>query len=268
MSKFFGVAVLSLSLFCLPVLSACHEEELAQSSSVTEAQPLTEVLVLGMIHSGHRESKQWGLDQVRETIRRMRPDVVCAEIPPARWPVIWREYSQVGTISDSRVLRFPEYTDVLLPLKKEIGFEVEGCAGWTQEMSDARRLKLQELETLPELAELNTEFQRREKLVEARHAADPIDEDDPRVIHSTAYDERTRESLAAYDELLNDYLGPGGWTNINRSHWRLIEQSLARHRGQRILITFGAGHKYWFLDRLREVEGVRLVDVGPFLPTR
>ncbi len=265
MSKFSSVAVLILALSCLPVLSACNEEDLAESSSATEAQPVTEVLVLGMIHGGHRDSALWGLDQLRETIRRIRPDVVCAEIPPDRWPAVWREYTEEGTISDSRVLRFPEYTDVLLPLKQEMGFEVEGCAAWTQGMSDARRQKLQDLETLPELADLNAEFQRREKEVEARHAAEPIAEDDPRIIHSTAYDERTRESLAAYDELLNEYLGPGGWTNINRSHWLLIEEALGRHQGQRVLITFGAGHKYWFLDRLRERADVRLSDVGPYL---
>jgi len=35
--------------------------------------------------------------------------------------------------------------------------------------------------------------------------------------------------------------------------------------GERILITFGAGHKYWFLEELRGRGDIRLVDVAPFL---
>lgn len=222
--------------------------------------------MLGMIHGGHRKSTRWGLEQLRGAIRRIQPDVVCAEIPPKRWPAVWAEYASGGTISDSRVLRFPEYTDVLLPLKKEMGFDLEGCAAWTQDMADARNRKLKALGDLPEFAELNAEYVRRGAEIEARHKAEPIDEDDPKVIHSEIYDQRTRESLQPYDELLNEYLGPGGWSYINQSHWELVAKALDEHRGRRILITFGAGHKYWLLERLREREDVRLVDVQPYLP--
>ncbi|MFT5198336.1 MAG: hypothetical protein ACI87O_000992 [Planctomycetota bacterium] len=36
--------------------------------------------------------------------------------------------------------------------------------------------------------------------------------------------------------------------------------------GKRIVITFGAGHKYWFLAQLRAMESVQLMDVTPYLP--
>ena len=42
--------------------------------------------------------------------------------------------------------------------------------------------------------------------------------------------------------------------------------AIRRHRGGRILITFGAGHKYWLLEQLRERDDVRLLDVREFLP--
>lgn len=255
----------------LVAIAACSGEGQPRSTPVPvdESQfqsPITQVLVLGMIHSGHKESAQWGLEQVAETIRRIQPDVVCAEIPPLRWPAVWAEYRAAGTVSDSRVLRFPEYTDVLLPLKMEMGFEVVGCAAWTQEMSDARSQKLKALAVEPELAALNAEYELRSRAVESRHAAEPIEDGDPRVIHSQIYDERTRASLLPYDELLNDYLGSGGWTNINRSHWALVGKAIDDHHGQRILITFGAGHKYWLLDRLMKREDVQLLDVVPYLP--
>ncbi|MFQ5766778.1 MAG: YncE family protein, partial [Acidobacteriota bacterium] len=228
--------------------------------------PPAEVAVMGMIHGQHRKSRRWGLAQVRETIRRYSPDVICAEIPPDRWERIWRDWSERGVIEDSRVKRFPEYTDVLLPLKIQMGFEVEPCAGWTHEMSDLRQSRMKQFQQDPNLAPRYREYQRLTAALRARQAADPLVEDDPWVIHSVRYDERTREELDLYDRFLNDWIGPGGWSHINEAHYMLIDSVIRRHRGQRILITFGAGHKYWFLDRLRRRSDIRLLDLDPFLP--
>ncbi len=35
---------------------------------------------------------------------------------------------------------------------------------------------------------------------------------------------------------------------------------------QRAKAAFGAGHKYWFLEKLRGREDVDLVDLRPYLP--
>ncbi|MFQ5720107.1 MAG: hypothetical protein ACE5IK_11230, partial [Acidobacteriota bacterium] len=225
----------------------------------------TEVAVMGMIHSGHRKSATWGLDQVRDTIRRFHPDAVCAEIPPDRWSRIWADWTERGVIEDERLLRFPEYTDVLLPLAVEMGFTIEPCAAWTVEMSDLRQARIKEFESDPRFATEFAEYTRRNEAIRADHEAHPIDEDDPRVIHSALYDERTREELAPYDEFLNDRIGPGGWTHINESHYALIEKALARHRGQRVLVTFGAGHKYWLLEHLSRRDDVKMLDLTPYL---
>jgi YVTN family beta-propeller protein len=227
----------------------------------------TEVAVLGMIHGEHRKSPRWDLAAVRATLRKLAPDVVCAEIPPDRWPTIWQDFAERGGFTDARIKVFPEYTDVLLPLAAELGFTIEPCAAWTKEMSDLREARLKAFDKDPALAAARAEYSRRTKELEARHAAQPIVEDDPRVIHSPLYDERTREELALYDQYQNDWIGPGGWTNINQAHFRLIDQALRRHRGKRVVVTFGAAHKYWFLDRLRARPDVKLLDVAPFLPS-
>lgn len=245
---------------------AIPQEPAPAPASAASEKP-TEVAVLGMIHDGHRTSPRWGLAQVRETLKRLAPDVVCAEIPPDRFERVWRDYTERGLIEDERVARFPEYTDVLLPLAVELGFTIEPCAAWTREMSDLREVRVRQFEHDPAFAARHAEYTRASAEVEARHAQTPIVEDDPRVIHSTAYDERTREELSVYDRFLNEPIGPGGWTHINEAHLRLIDAALARHRGRRVVITFGAGHKYWFLDRLRQRDDVRLLDVTDFLPT-
>jgi len=228
--------------------------------------PPAEVAVLGMIHGQHRTSRLWGLDQVRETIRRFHPDAVLPEIPPDRWERIWDDYASRGVIEDPRVRLFPEYTDVLLPLKVEMGFAVEPCAGWNKEMSDLRQTRIHEFQTDPRFAERNREYQAATHAVQAADTAGIGDSDDPRVIHSRRYDERIRAELSVYDEFLNDWIGPGGWSNVNRAHYRLIDAAIRRHPGERLLITFGSGHKYWLLDQLRKRGDIRLIDVKPFLP--
>ena len=223
---------ISRALAILALCGACtdHSEttsDLTQTAKAIGASEAikTPVAVLGMIHDGHLESPSWGLDQVRETIRRFDPDVVCAEIPPGHWPRTLADWQERQVVEDSRVKRFPEYTDVLLPLMNEMSFEVVPCAAWTEEMAAERRERLQRFEEDPEQAENYAEYLRRKAEVERRHAADVIDEDDPRVIHSKLYDRRTAESLAPYDEMLNDWIGAGGWTHINEAHFALIEQA-------------------------------------------
>ncbi|MFQ5877030.1 MAG: MBL fold metallo-hydrolase [Acidobacteriota bacterium] len=226
---------------------------------------LTEVAVLGTIHAAHRASPAWGLDRLRDAIRRLSPDVVCAEIPPDRWERIWSDFSERGVVEDPRIVLFPEYTEVLLPLAVEMGFDVIPCAAWTKEMSDLRRARIRQFETGPAWAEKRREYDRRLAELRARYDT-PLDRiSDPLLIHSERYDLRTKEELSLYDEYLGDWIGPGGWTRINRAHMKLIDRALRTHRGKRMLIMFGAAHKYWLREQLRARRDVRMLDVRPFL---
>ncbi|MDT8340782.1 MAG: YncE family protein [Longimicrobiales bacterium] len=230
----------------------------------------TEVAVMGMIHGAHRISERWGIAQVMATIEAFRPDVVCAEIAPDRWAHIEVDLRERGVIEDPRVLRFPEYVDegAILPRMEELGYRVAPCAGWSQEMSDRRTGIIRDFATSPATAPLQAEY---DGAVAAALAALPepqLAEDDPRYIHSAAYDTRQKARLALYDRYQNDVIGPGGWTNINVAHYRLIDRVIRENPGRRILVTFGGGHKYWFLERLRARDDVTLLELGPFLPSR
>ena len=61
-------------------------------------------------------------------------------------------------------------------------------------------------------------------------------------------------------------LGRGGEVAINRAHFSRIAKALDQHRGERVLIVYGAGHRYWFLKELEKRDDVTLVDVARFLP--
>jgi hypothetical protein len=109
-------------------------------------------------------------------------------------------------------------------------------------------------------------FERRLAALRATYGDDPAAADDPAYIHSDAHDLRQKGELALYDEYQNDLIGPGGWPNINVEHYRNVNLTIRRHRGERILVTFGGGHKYWLLERLRERADVELLDLRRFLP--
>lgn len=220
---------------------------------------------MGMTHGSHRTSAKWGLDHVEAAIRSLQPDVIVTEIPPDRFDAAMAGWKRDGRISEPRVARFPEYTDVVFPLLDELGFVIEPAAAWTESMNNLRRERIQAFETQAEHAERFQAYTAEVEAIEAKHAADPIDEDDPFVIHSPVYDERTEEALGPYDRYLNDWIGEGGWTNINRGHAELVEAAIRRHPGKRILVTFGAGHKYW-MARYLASHGIEPMDIHPFLP--
>ena len=225
-----------------------------------------EVLVLGMIHGDHETSESYGLETVEALIRAIDPDVVCIEIPPNRIEAAWSGFHTEGRLVEPRSRRFPEYRDVLFPLTRELDFEIVATAGWTERMASYRRDALRRIAEDPsragEWAEYEASQEAAAKAIRAGGGAD-----DPRWIHTDTYDAAAELELSVYNRLFNDELGPGGWDNINAAHYENIERALDERsgRGLRILITYGAYHKGWFLRELRKRDDIRLLDVGPFL---
>ncbi len=222
-----------------------------------------EVIVMGMIHGRHRTSKLYSVARVKSFMRAVDPDFILCEIPPDRLETALREFDETGKIDEPRVKRFPEYVEAMFPLHREMHFEIVPCAAWTKAMSDDRREKLARFkETRPEdWAEMNrAESQADEQLRKERLDEDPLG------IHTERYDEITARGLEPYNRLFNDALGAGGWDNINAAHYALITASLDGHKGEgkRFLITFGAGHKRWFLDKLRQRDDITLRNLREF----
>ena len=247
----------------LEVLFRRSGEEQDESVATDRAPRENEVVVLGMIHGGHRTSDLYSTDILRETLRRIDPDYVLTEIPPDRFDAASAQFEQDGSIEESRVSRFPEYVDVLFPLTEEIQLTIVPTAGWTREMADDRRAKLEEWATSrePQSAEVDAAQQAAEQQI-----AEQGGEDNPLFIHSDPYDAIVKKGMEPYDRLFNDDLGAGGWTNINKAHYRHIEEALDAHSGEgvRIVITYGAWHKYWFLEQLRLRDDIVLLDAGTF----
>ncbi len=225
-----------------------------------------EVIVLGMIHGRHRESERYGIDVLKKLIREINPAYVLTEIPPNRFDAAMADFQATDSIAEARVRRFPEYVDALFPLTREMDFEIIPTAGWTTQMADFRSAKLQAISQDPDRAAEWAAYQRANAQADSAIAAGG-EPDDPRWIHTDAYDAAYNLRLNVYNDLFNEELGPGGWDTINAAHYAHIARALDAHRGEgaRFLITYGAGHKGWFLRELRKRDDIVLLDVAPFL---
>lgn len=244
---------------------AAYAGQIAAAARPRGSTP-NEVIVIGMIHGEHETSERFSLEVVKDLVREIDPDYWMTEISPNRWLAARTEYVSNGQVEEPRVRRFPEYIDGLFPLLTELDFEVIPTAGWTQPMSDFRGAHLQAVSEDPARAADWAAYQAANAAADSaiRAGGEP---DDPRWINTDAYDTAYELRLSTYNRIFNEELGPGGWDNINVSHYANIAGALDRHRGEgaRFLITYGAGHKGWFLRALREREDIVLLEAGPFL---
>jgi len=222
----------------------------------------TIVTVVGAIHGQHRSSERYSLDVLRRTIVRYDPDIIMVELPPGRFAIASANFDKYGEVRESRADDFPELTDVVFPLRKDLGFAMIPVAAWTQDMAAHRRATEKQLEQDPARADDWSEYQaairRYGKAVSGRS-------DDPAFIHSSAYDAAVKARQETYEQLFGDDLGAGGWRAINAAHLANINTALDAITGQRkrILILFGARHKYKIIEGLEARPDIFLAKAAP-----
>ncbi len=231
----------------------------------TSGRP-NELVFLGMIHGEHRTSTRYSLEVVRRLVEAIDPDYWLTEISPNRLARATEEFARTGAVAEARVSRFPEYVDVLFPLSRTMRFTVYGTAGWNHPMDRYRRERLAAIAADPQRRGDWQAYQTAIAESERQLAAGGAD-DDPRWIHTDAYDAAQRVQLDVYNDRFDGELGTGGWNTINRAHYANITRVLDQHRGEgaRLLITYGAGHKSWMLPRLRQRPDLTVLEVAPFL---
>jgi hypothetical protein len=225
-----------------------------------------EVLVLGTIHGGHLTSKEYSVEKLTKIIEEIKPDLILTEIPPDNFDEAMKGFKRDDSISEPRTMRFPEYTKVIFPLSKTMPFKIIPTAGWSRSMALDRQQKLRAIR------KDSTRKEDWKKYVDANKESDSImaitgNKNDPYFIHTNTYDSIYNIGLKVYNDLFNKELGLGGWDNINIAHYWNIEKVLEEYKNQnkRILITYGAGHKVWFLKELRKRDDIKLLELKPFL---
>lgn len=220
---------------------------------------VTKLYVLGTIHSNHRDSDRYSLAVLEAAIREASPDIILTEIPPDRIDRALTSFRETGEIDEPRTQVFPEYTEIVFPLSRELGFEIMGAAGWTREIADNRRAALTAIQSDP-----NRRAEWQQHRAAQRGFAREIAGrgDDPRFIHTEEFDRAVEASRRPYARFFDADLGPGGWTQINAAHTRLINSALdsITGKGMTAIVTFGTAHKYKILQSVADRGDVQLID--------
>ncbi|MEO0320637.1 MAG: hypothetical protein AAF199_07095 [Pseudomonadota bacterium] len=245
-------------------LTGCSSEKNTQPAGPNAAPTPTRVIVLGTIQAQHRTSDKYSLAFLRAVLSEIAPDLILAEIPPERLDEALISYQQTGQVTEARVARFPEYTEVIIPYALEQSVPIFGAAAWTQPKAEARTVALNRLardETSRE------PWTRHMEALATMNAALAGREDDPFFIHTRDYDTIIARGLTPYTTLFGAALGDTGWDAGNRAHYRLMSAGLDEiaGAGKTVVITFGAAHKYWFRARLAERDDIKLVSPQPYL---
>ncbi|WP_337661440.1 hypothetical protein [Erythrobacter sp. Alg231-14] len=227
----------------------------------TSKTNLTQVYVLGTIHSNHVDSETYSLNVLESAIRAASPDIVLTEIPPDRINQAITSFRETGVVDEPRTQVFPEYTDVMFPLSCEMGFRMVGTAGWTRKIADDRRVALERIRTDPSRSREWADYRNSQREFITKLAGRG---DDPRFIHTQEFDDLIENSRYYYQEYFDDDLGAGGWTQINRAHTELINAALDSIKGQGLtaLITFGTAHKYLIHRALANRADVEVKDAA------
>ena len=235
-----------------------------QTDGELEKETKNTVIVMGMIHGGHRQPGPFDIENLKGLVRKIKPDFILTEIPPDRLGQATKQFRESGEITEKRVRVFPEYVDAIFPLTKEMDFEIIPCAAWTTSMNDRRRETLKKLRTTHKSQ--YAEMEEAQKKVDENVAAIGSP-NDPVVIHTQSYDKFVKQGMEPYDRYFNDLIGVGGWSNINAAHYALIDKALDDHsgKGKRFLITFGAWHKYYIKEQLNKRTDIQLVSMSNFL---
>lgn len=247
------------SLLIAGLAAAASPALLGCSEGAEPGPPKTKLYVMGVIHSNHLRSQNYSLDVLEAAIRKAAPDVIISEIPPDRIEQAHSSFRATGEVDEPRTEVFPEYTDVVFPLSRELGFEIVGSAGWTRKIADDRTAALSRIQNDParaeEWAEHRAALREFSRKIRGRG-------DDPRFIHTPDFDRLVEASRGPYERHFDADLGAGGWTQINRAHTQLINQQLDKISGHGLtaLITFGNAHKYKILESVEARSDIELLD--------
>ncbi len=219
------------------------------------------VTVIGAIHGQHKRSQRYSLDVLRDAIREFDPDIVMVELPPDRFLTASENFAEYGEVRESRADDFPELTQVVFPLREEMDFTMTPVAAWSKQLADERRATLRQLENDPEHTQDWAEYQ---AAIAKYNEAVSGRSDDPEFIHSDEYDEAIKARQEIYERLFGGDLGAGGWAKINEAHLALMNAALDDLRGQekRVLILFGAWHKYKILEEMEARTDILIVDAS------
>ncbi len=256
------------------LLAACssdlsHDNSAAAADNDDIAKKEFTIAVFGAIHSGHKRSNSYSLAVLEKAIRNFKPDTIFIEIPLSSLAQAQSSFDQFGEVRERRTRAFPELTDVVFPLKKQLNYDLVPTAAWSRQLANDRSAVLKRIENDPaRRAQWNEHIAARRNMSRIQSGKS----DDPLYIHTQQYDDEVKAAQTPYETYFDADIGAGGWGPINKAHIDLMTQGLdsliaqgaSKDNPKRVLIIFGAWHKYKILEAMEKRDDVALVDARQF----
>ncbi len=271
MTKYFAFLSCIFLTACEPTISADNKIAIIDQSSADIIQERNDfiVSVFGTIHSGHRRSNKYSLQVLEKAIIKFEPDIIFIETPPSSLAAAQSSFAQFGEVRERRTRAFPELTDVVFPLQKKLGYSLVATAGWSRQLANNRATVLKKIENDPaRKSQWQEHITARDKLFRIQRN----NSNDPLYIHTDKYDAEVKAAQTPYETYFDKDIGPGGWGPINKAHINLMvaglddikTNSLNDKKPHRVLIIFGAWHKYKILEAMEKRDDVALLDARQF----
>ena len=117
------IAILTTLFTCLLASGA--------EAPIPDKEPIglkNKIYLLPTIHSRHlKKGEFYNLKHLAWVISEIKADIICAEITPQALDKV-----KAGK-KDRRLSCLPEYTEVILKLQKDLGYNIIPCSAWTAE---------------------------------------------------------------------------------------------------------------------------------------
>ncbi len=172
-------------------------------------------------------------------LRAAEPEVIVAEIPPARLARLRRAVAE--ETEDPWLDSFPELASVVVPVAEELGVPLVAGSGWARQVTDDWQAYWTAHPDGPD----GDLWVRAHARITARLADEGSD---PQWIHSPLYRELTAWHATALSTHAGRELGAADPLLYYREHARRLREAIETHRGKRVVVVFDARVR-WYLER-------------------
>jgi len=210
----------------------------------------TEVFVLGALGALHDREESFGFATLERVIRTIDPEVLLLEVTP-------------GELRDRLDTRGrPEYPNVIWPMLREGG----AARSYAMEAGEPLYGEL-----TSEATELWTAFQNERPTESAAFEAHAEATTEVLLMRwkspADTQDEATDALARSQHRLRTSFVPAIGWIQMrwDRVMVDVATQAIAENAGKRLLVLGSHRNRFMFIEALRELPGVRLVDMRSWL---
>ncbi|MGE3608555.1 MAG: hypothetical protein AB7I27_03115 [Bacteriovoracaceae bacterium] len=207
----------------------------------------TKLVIMAMLHSLHNDVPSYSLLKLKQVLKQINPDVICAELN--------QEEIKTSKLQKNKI----EY-NVILPYAKESRIDVFGMEPvdkvFDQKVTDYLENQKQFREKFPERYKV-WEIYQRQLLNYLTH--------DYWTEFDKVQSQETDNLFRLKHEFQNELMGTRekeGWDYFNNVFANKISEISQQYKGKKVLVTIGAEHVYWLKEKLKHNSEFELIEIS------